>query len=167
MIRFYYLWLSKVTSRAVGHHISILTDCDLAKPQVENELSLQWRHNELDGVSNHRRLGCLLNRLFGCRSKKTSKFRVAGLCEGNPPVTAGFPSQWASNAENISIWWRHHGQATCVSDAVEQRTVGRQVMGDRYYYLLCVYRSKGWRQLSTVTIVNEAFIQPSESVIYL
>ena len=28
--------------------------------------------------------------------------------EGNPPVTGGFPSQRASNTENISIWWRHH-----------------------------------------------------------
>ena len=31
-----------------------------------------------------------------------------GLCAGNSPVTGGFPSQRASNAENISIWWRHH-----------------------------------------------------------
>ena len=70
--------------------------------------ALQWRLNERDGVSNHRRLDCLLNRLFGRRSKKTSKLRVTGLCEGNPPVTGGFPSQRASNAENFSIWWRHH-----------------------------------------------------------
>ena len=27
---------------------------------------------------------------------------------GNLPVTGGFPSQRASNAENVSIWWRHH-----------------------------------------------------------
>ena len=27
---------------------------------------------------------------------------------GNSPVTGGFPSQMASNAENVSIWWRHH-----------------------------------------------------------
>ena len=40
--------------------------------------------------------------------KETSKLRVAGLCEGNSPVTGEFPSQRASNAENVSIWWRHH-----------------------------------------------------------
>ena len=40
-------------------------------------------------VSYHRRLACLINRLFRRRSKKTSKFRVTGLCEGNPPVTCG------------------------------------------------------------------------------
>ena len=33
--------------------------------------------------------------------KNTPKLRVTGLCEGN--------SQSASDAENVSIWWRHHG----------------------------------------------------------
>ena len=27
---------------------------------------------------------------------------------GNSPRTGGFPAQRASNAENVSIWWRHH-----------------------------------------------------------
>ena len=45
--------------------------------------ALQWRHNGCDGVSNHQRLDCLLNRLFKPRSKKISKRRVTGLCEGN------------------------------------------------------------------------------------
>ena len=67
----------------------------------------RWRHNERHGVSHHRRLECLLNRLFRRRSKKTSKLRVTGLCEGNLPVTGGFPSQRANSTENVSIWWRH------------------------------------------------------------
>ena len=70
---------------------------------------LQWRHNECDGVSNHQPHECLLNCLFGRRSKKTSKLRITGLCAGNSPVTGEFPAQRASNAENGSIWWRHHG----------------------------------------------------------
>ena len=69
---------------------------------------LQWRHNEHDGVSNHRRLYCLLNRLFRRRSKRISKLRVTGLCEENSPVTGEFPAQRTSNAENVSIWWRHN-----------------------------------------------------------
>ena len=40
-------------------------------------------------------------------SKKTSKLRVTGLCAGNSPGTGEFPAQGASNAENVSIWWRH------------------------------------------------------------
>ena len=43
--------------------------------------------------------------LFRHKSKKTSKLRVTGLCEGNPPVTGGFPSERVSNAENVSMWW--------------------------------------------------------------
>ena len=78
------------------------------RPYILSHSALQWRHNERDGVSNHRRLDCLLKRLFRRRSKKTSKLPVTGLCEGNSPVTGEFPAQRASNAENVSIWWRHH-----------------------------------------------------------
>ena len=42
-------------------------------------VSLQWRHNGRDGVSNHQPHDCLLNRLFSRRSKETSKLRVTGL----------------------------------------------------------------------------------------
>ena len=71
-------------------------------------VSLQWRYNVCDGVSNHQPHDCLLNRLFRRRSKKTSKLRVTGLCAGNSPVTGEFPTQRASNAENVFIWWHHH-----------------------------------------------------------
>ena len=47
---------------------------------------LQWCHNEHDGISNHWHLDCLLNPLFR--------------------LTGEFPAQRASNAENVSIWWR-------------------------------------------------------------
>ena len=71
-------------------------------------LPLRWRHNDHAGVSNHQPHGCLLNRLFRRKSKKTSKLRVTGLCAGNSPGTGEFPAQMASYAENVSIWWRHH-----------------------------------------------------------
>ena len=70
--------------------------------------SLQWHHNGRDSVSNHQPHDCLLNRLFRSRWNKTSKLRVTGLCAGNSPGTGEFPAQMASNAENVSIWWRHH-----------------------------------------------------------
>ena len=54
--------------------------------QVQN-VDTQWNHNERDGVSNHRHLDCLLNSLL---SKKTSKPRVTGHCEGR---------------ESIGDWW--------------------------------------------------------------
>ena len=62
----------------------------------------------INGVSNHQRYDCLLNCLFRCRSKKTSKLRITGLCEENSQDNGVFPAQRASNTENVFIWWRHH-----------------------------------------------------------
>ena len=70
-------------------------------------------HNAPYGYSNQQPLDCLLNCFSRRRSKKTSTLRVTGLCEGNLPATGEFPSQWASNAENVSIWWRHHLLTLC------------------------------------------------------
>ena len=93
--------------------------------------SLQWRHMS---VMMFQITHCLFNRLFrqqidGLMQKrhnsianalelclfciKPSKiehqsFTSLALCEGNPPVTGGFPSQRASNVERISMSWRHH-----------------------------------------------------------
>ena len=86
--------------------------------------SLQWRHNDRDGVSNHQPHDCLLNRLFRRRSKKTSKLRVTGLCAGNSPVTGEFPAQRASNAENVSIWWRHHEHTESIYIIADQYATG-------------------------------------------
>ena len=52
------------------------------------------------------------------------------LCEGNPTVTGGFPSQRASNAENISISWRHHDVWSIpgiISGAVTAGVVGYRI----------------------------------------
>ena len=75
---------------------------------IITQFSLQWRHNERDGVSSHQPHDCLINDLFRHRWKRASKLHVTGLCEGNSPVTGKFPAQRASNAENVVIWWRHH-----------------------------------------------------------
>ena len=70
-------------------------------------VSWEWRHNGRNSISNHQPHDYLLNRLFRRRSKKTSNPRVTGLWAGNSPGTGEFPAQMASNAENVSIWWRH------------------------------------------------------------
>ena len=70
--------------------------------------TLQWCHNEHDGVSDHRRLDCLLNPLFRRRSTKSSKLRVTCLFEGDSPAAGEFPAQRASNTENVSLRWRHY-----------------------------------------------------------
>ena len=70
--------------------------------------TIQWRHNGHDDVSNNQPRDCLLNRIFRRRSKKTSTLRTTGLCAGNSPVPGELPAKMASNAGNVSIWWRHH-----------------------------------------------------------
>ena len=92
----------------VAHLIIITLSTNWRKWYINRACSLRWRHNDHAGVSNHQPHGCLLNRLFRRKPKKTSKLRVNGLCAGNSPGTGEFPAQMASYAENVSIWWRHH-----------------------------------------------------------
>ena len=98
-------------------------------------LALQWHHNECDGVTNHQPHDCLLNRWFRRRSKKISKLCVTGLCKGNSPMTGEFPAQRASNAENISIWWRHHDISPLTLLSQEANT--QYILLNMYMVLLC------------------------------
>ena len=47
---------------------------------------------------------------LGADQRKHQKLRLTSLCAGNSPGTGEFPTQMASNAENISFWWNHHVQ---------------------------------------------------------
>ena len=60
--------------------------------------------SQITDVSIVYRTACL-----GADQRKHTKLRLTGLAEENSPVTGEFPAQMASNAENVSIWWRHHG----------------------------------------------------------
>ena len=62
--------------------------------------------------------------------KETSKSALLTLCEGNSPVTGEFPSQRASNAENVSIWWSHH-----VLPFSWQLSLGAEVWNCRYCWV--------------------------------
>ena len=100
----------------------------------DRPLAFRWRHNDHAGVSNHQPHGCLLNRSFRRKSKKTSKLRVTGLCAGNSPGTGEFPAQMASYAENVSIWWRHH-------EILEKGII----WGDKFsHHFSCPYISLEW-----------------------
>ena len=102
-------------------------------------IPLRWRHNGHDSVSNHQTRDCFLNHLFRHRSKKTSKLRVTGFCVGNSPGTGEFPAQMASNAENVSIWWRHHD------------TIISYVTRESYWVVFSVY----YEQLKKLTSLQQ------------
>ena len=72
----------------------------ITSKNIKKGKTLQWCHNGCHVIANHQLHHCLLNRLFRCRSKKTPKLCVIGVCK--------FPAQMTRNAKNVSIWWFHH-----------------------------------------------------------
>ena len=52
----------------------------------------------------------------GADHRKHESSASLALCVVNSPETSKFPAQRASNAENVSIWWRHHDFFTLVFD---------------------------------------------------
>ena len=81
---FYIFDVSHINSECSGHG-------DILYVWVFFMITLRWRHNGPDSVSNHQPHDWLLNRLFRRRSKKTSKLRVTGLCVGNSPGPVNSP----------------------------------------------------------------------------
>ena len=143
MLRFHVLLLSCLKSRVTGglrgHDSDFRGWCDIIVIRIDN--ALHWRHNGHDSVSNHQPHECLLNRLFRRRSNKISKLHVTGLCAGNSPETGEFPAQMASNAENVSIWWRHHWDGPVIR------------------YLFDIVDESGWnttpKQMEYLIVLNE------------
>ena len=70
-------------------------------------MALHWRHNDHGGVSNHQPHGCLFNRLFWRRSKKTSKLRVTGLCVGNLPGLVNSPHKGPVTRKMFPFDWTY------------------------------------------------------------
>ena len=71
---------------------------------------VQWHYNDVimtTMASQITSLTTVYSTVYSGTDKKTSKLRVTGLCAGNSPATSEFPAERASNAENVTIWWRH------------------------------------------------------------
>ena len=86
-----WLWIIDLTSGGKRTSPTICQTMSRSMVTLCSQIALRWRHNELDGVSDHQPHGCLLNRLFRRWSKKTSKLRVTGLCVGNSPGPVNSP----------------------------------------------------------------------------
>ena len=69
--------------------------------------SLQWRHNDHDGVSNTSLTVVYSTVYTDADQSKHQSSRHWPLC-GEFTGTGEFLAQRASYAENVSIWWRHH-----------------------------------------------------------
>ena len=74
-----------------------MIDMIIVLPFVIYNENIQWRHNELDGVSNHQRLDCLLNRFVQAPIKENMTVLR------HWPLWGEFPTQRDSNAGNVVI----------------------------------------------------------------
>ena len=70
-------------------------------------IALWWRHMGV-WVPKVTSYLTVFNSLFKRTTKTIWSFALVALCEGNPPVPVGFPSQRATNAKCVFISWRHH-----------------------------------------------------------
>ena len=112
---------------------------------------LQWRHNGCDGVSNHS-VSIVCSTVFlGADQRKRQKSVSLATCEGNPPVTGGFPSQRASNAINGLIWWCHHSKWM-----LSFHVKGLEIR--RYLACLIVMVGNSWTGMSTSFSIDPVFI---------
>ena len=102
-------WLTVIMLYLILCHSSALKYHRLLKvtpKEVKN--TVWWRNNGHNSISNHC-LRIVYSTIYSdADERKPSKLRVTGLCAGNSPGTGEFPAQMACNAENVSIWWRHH-----------------------------------------------------------
>ena len=69
---------------------------------------LQWHYMSIMGSQITSILAVCSTVCLGKHHPKTSKPPLLTLCEGNPPVTGGFPSQRASNTDTISMSCHHY-----------------------------------------------------------
>ena len=99
-----YLIIHQLLSYGPFHKQINMYVCVCVERNELKHISSQWRDNERDGVQNHQRLDCLLNRLFRQRSKKhQSSASPAFVMEIHRwPLTSG------KQCGNVSIWWRLH-----------------------------------------------------------
>ena len=87
---------------------------------------------------------------------------------GNPLGTCGFFSQRVSNAENVSIWWRHHAEPVLLFGNWAHRSMKLQSKYNYFYwreYILLTRNNQRAQNSFTISLrtVNQ-YCQKSDSV---
>ena len=73
-----------------------------------NDFIMSAVTSQITGVS------IVLSSIFsGADQRKHQSSASLAFVRGNPLVTDGFPLRSVDNAENVSIWWRHHDSLSC------------------------------------------------------
>ena len=125
-------------------------------------ITLQWRRNGRDSVSNHQPHDCLLNRLFRRRSKKTSKLRVTGLCAGNSPGPVNYRHKWPVTRKKFSfddviMNYRHLTETKTHSASNAAHISLDEQPGKQSYYLLHIFLANFKESVSSPKLINYFF----------
>ena len=128
--------------------------------------------HECHGILNHWQFNCLLNSFLWMITKKHQNSVLLALCQENPPLTDGFPSQRANYVESISMLWCHHDlkspgilswcficppspiyQCCIVHRATNMAATHSQVIDSSFLRWLAIWwRKQSWIDYSTFVI---------------
>ena len=105
-------------SASVALSMRKLLWCELIKFLSHCSFVTQWYYGDVTmNAMAYQTTGVIAQSFVQAQIKDGSKTPRHWPMWGNPPMTGGFPSQRASNAENFSVWWRHH-DASMISVAI-------------------------------------------------
>ena len=93
----WYTYLQITQMRNVVSHVFLLNSCATHEVRF-SDVIMSAMASQITGVIIVYSTVC-----SGADRRKHKKLRVTGLCEGNPPATGEFPSQNASNSENVGL----------------------------------------------------------------
>ena len=94
-----YFWYKSYCTSIATHYRQIY---NLAETYLGS--SLQWRRNDHDGVSNGVSIVCSTV-CSGANQRKHQSSASLAFVTG---IISWIPTQRASNADNVAIWWHHH-----------------------------------------------------------
>ena len=135
--------MDSVSLCILGVYMAINPDLTLGINRSLKLVGWLWRHWPF--VISPK--GCIMPKLESNLRNPMLVLRVTGLCAGNSPVPGEFPAQMASNAEIVSIWWRHR-----VSD--DTCNPGLCTSGKASYHKILIFSKQRdwvfrWSYLST------------------
>ena len=100
---------------------------DLMSPSERDHITVRWR---LKSPESRLFTQPFVQTQIKENIKAPRHWPLWGEFTGDSPVTGEFPAQRASNAENVSIWWRHHEQGLSeLGNADKNSTITRQGSG--------------------------------------
>ena len=109
---------------------------------------MSHEHREIFGTSNHSNYQSLI---------------LLVLCEGNPPMTGGFPSERASNVESVSMTQWHHDYTSQDKDLFFILRRNKQLSSCNNNELIWLYRDlndrglHGWIETILMIYANHGF----------